>query len=60
MLIDEYDNDDVHGYVDKSMATQANKAHKQLSITELLQPTPQTPDKHHMETDVEQEVTLKS
>ena len=31
---------------------------KQLSITKLLKPILQNPDKNHMETDMEQEVTL--
>ena len=30
MHIEEYYEDDVHEYVDKSMATQSKEAHKQL------------------------------
>ena len=49
--------DDVHEYVDKSMAHQFKEAHRQLSITEFLNPILQNSDNHHMETDMEQEVT---
>ena len=55
---EEYDEDDVHEYVDKAMVTYCKEANKQVSITELLKPILQNQDKHRMETDMEQEVTL--
>ena len=58
MPTEKYGEDGVYKYVDKSMATQCKEANKQLSITEWLKPILQNPDKHHMENDTEQEVTL--
>ena len=54
---EEYDEDNVHECVDKSLVIQGKEAHKQLSITELLNPILQNLHKHHMETDMEWEVT---
>ena len=52
--------DDMHEYVYKSMTTRGKEAHKQLSITGLLKAFLQNPGKHHMETDMEQGMTLDS
>ena len=54
----EYDEDNVHEYVDKPIANLCKEANKQLLITELLKPILQNPDKHCTDTDMDQEVKL--
>ena len=58
MPAEEYHEDDVHEYVDKSMATEDKEAHDQLLIIELLKPILQNSEKYHIETYMEQEVTF--
>ena len=38
MSTEEYDEDDVHEFLDKSMATQHKEPFEQLSVTDLLKP----------------------
>ena len=49
---EEYDEDDVHEYVNQSMAIQGKEAHKKLSITELPKSILQNHGEHHMETNM--------
>ena len=55
---EEYDEDAVHEYICKFIATQTKEAYKQLLIGKFIEPILQNPDKHHRESDLEQQVTL--